>query len=315
MLGQNRLARGLQKIEKSTLEVRVHGLATRTPRPFISWAGSKRRLLPQLISHFPTEMGRYYEPFLGGGSVALLVEPGRATLTDACEPLIETWQAVVADPLGLFELVDAMELTKENYYDLRSQTFESPIERAAQFLFLNRGAFNGLYRVNRSGVFNVPWGAPRSGFIALKENLLAVSALLRKKDISIRSGDFMNAISPAREGDFVFLDPPYVTGHNNNGFKEYNEQIFSWSDQIRLARSAEAARRRGAFVVVTNANHDSVKQLYPNFDHFEIERTSTLAASPAKRGMVKELVLLGSSKPGRDGESSQTDSSAVGGTG
>jgi DNA adenine methylase len=121
--------------------------------------------------------------------------------------------------------------------------------------------------------------------------LIACSKLLRGSEVKLASGDFEPVISSAKKGDLVFLDPPYVTRHNNNGFVDYNQRLFSWLDQVRLAKVAESLRKKGVNVIVTNAAHDDVLALYPSFFYFDFERSSTLAANTAKRGRVKEAII------------------------
>lgn len=147
--------------------------------------------------------------------------------------------------------------------------------------------------MNSSGKFNVPWGAPKTDFVVDRSNLLACSEALQQPGVRLSIGDFEDTLTMGTEGDLVFLDPPYVTRHNNNGFIDYNERLFSWEDQKRLARRAEELRRVGAHVIVTNAYHSDVLALYPNFQVHELTRNSTLASSAARRGRVSEAILVG----------------------
>lgn len=262
-------------------------------KPFISWAGSKRKLLSQILPYIPDTFERYVEPFLGGGSLFLTLAPEKALLNDACVPLIETWKAVGQDSEGVYLEAVRRPFDKASYYTARSERGGDYLERAGRFIYLNKGAFNGLYRVNLKGEFNVPWGAPKSGFICDRENLYRVGKLLARDGITLTHGDFGSVLEMVRPGDLVFIDPPYVTSHNNNGFIEYNQTLFSWDDQIRLARAARTAVCQGATVLVTNAHHDKVIELYQGFELVILERASTLAASRAKRGRTSEVLLIG----------------------
>jgi DNA adenine methylase len=241
----------------------------------------------------PSRFGRYYEPFLGGGSLFFLVSPRNALLSDANADLIHVWKMVQQNPQGVFDSSTEFELTPENYYRLRSAQAVDPVRRAGEFIFLNRGAFNGLYRVNRSGQFNVPWGAPRSTNIMKLSDLTNSSKLLSTRTVKIETLDFEIAINRSRPEDLVYIDPPYVTGHNNNGFVDYNEKLFSWKDQLRLAEAAERARVRGVSVIVSNAHHSEVEKLYPNFDVHILERQSNIAGNKANRGLTKEALFVG----------------------
>ncbi|MDW4571410.1 Dam family site-specific DNA-(adenine-N6)-methyltransferase [Microbacterium sp. M3] len=265
----------------------------RTAQPFISWAGSKRKLLEQIKPHLPSSFDRYFEPFLGGGSLFLHLRPSSAYLNDACLPLVDTWRAVKRNPMGVHREATRRPLDKVSYYEARAERGGGYLQRSGRFIYLNKGAFNGLYRVNLRGEFNVPWGAPKSGFICDLENLEEVSRTLNDADATITHGDFADVLARSSRGDLAFIDPPYVTSHNNNGFIAYNEKIFSWSDQERLAAAARAAVSRGSYVLVTNAHHDSVTALYPDFETIVLERSSTLAASKEKRGRTSEVLMIG----------------------
>jgi DNA adenine methylase len=165
------------------------------------------------------------------------------------------------------------------------------MKRAAEFIYLNRGCFNGLYRVNSHGDFNVPYGRPRTANIIDFKNLRACSTALLADKVRVRKSDFERVIVNAKAGDLVYFDPPYVTGHNNNGFLDYNEKLFSWSDQQRLARVAKDLKSRKVNVIVSNANHDGVIGLFRGFKWKRISRNSTLASESEHRGPVSEVVL------------------------
>lgn len=261
------------------------------PRPFLRWAGSKQSLLGQLLPLLPAKYGRYYEPFLGSGALFFALKPERATLTDYSKELISTWTSVRDDPDFLLDYLLPLKPSKEIFYDIRSARAETYPERAAEFLYLNKTCWNGLYRVNAKGEFNVPYGAPQSDFIVDPENLRACAKLLKRPGISIRPSDFEAALRSVREGDLVFLDPPYVTKHNYNGFRDWNERLFRWSDQERLAVVAKRLADRGAYVIVSNADHPDVIALFEGFQTSSLERSSTLASNPAKRGRVTEALF------------------------
>jgi DNA adenine methylase len=249
-------------------------------------------LLSQILKYLAPPQGRLIEPFLGAGSVFFALAPEQAVLNDFCAPLVDTWNAVRSDPHKVYREATRLELTRDNYYLVRALRGGTLHERAGRFIYLNRGAFNGLYRVNLSGEFNVPWGAPKTQNIVDREALVAASRRLRLATKKVMQGDFERVVDLAGPADLVFLDPPYVTSHNDNGFIAYNEKIFSWSDQERLARAARRAAERGAVVAVTNANHPSIVQLYPDFRMELLERASTLAASSSKRGRTTEILLM-----------------------
>lgn len=268
------------------------------PRPFVKWAGSKRLLLSEILPHMPTEFGTYYEPFLGGGSVFLALNPGTAVLSDACKPLIDTWIAVGKNPDGVFRAATARNLSEAEYYEVRSSRPFGYLQRAGRFLYLNKGAFNGLYRENLRGDFNVPWGRPKSPFIVDRKNLRDVSARLSAPGVEVYCRDFQDSIDASEFGDLLFVDPPYVTGHNDNGFIEYNAKIFGWKDQQRLAAALLGAHERGVNIVATNADHPEIRKLYSFLAMRSFERSSTLAANVAKRGRVRELLMTSEDNDG-----------------
>lgn len=261
--------------------------------PFLKWAGSKRLLLDQILPHVPGEFGRYYEPFLGSGALFFALQPKSARLSDANEALMKVYISVRDEAGEVHEHANAHERTREAYYELRDRSFGHPAEAAGAFIYLNKMCFNGLYRVNLKGRFNVPWGAPKSDFVTGLDHLRSCQAVLRRPGVTLATGDFDANLRRAAAGSLVFLDPPYVTRHNRNGFVHYNEKIFSWSDQQRLASTAEKLRRRGAHVLVTNALHADVLSLYPNFESHAMSRFSHIAGSRDKRGPVHEALLVG----------------------
>lgn len=263
-----------------------------SPRPFLRWAGSKQRLLGQIIPFIPQQFGRYYEPFLGSGALFLALQPQRATLSDFSEEVIGVWKSVRDHKEYLTEYLRPLKPDKDLFYRIRESRADCYPERAAEFLYLNKTCWNGLYRVNSRGEFNVPYGSPQSDFIFDEENLDVCSKVLNRSSVTIDCCDFSKTLRMPRAGDLVFLDPPYVTKHNLNGFRDYNERLFSWSDQERLAVAARRLADRGVHVIISNADHADVIGLYNDFRLVQLERPSTLASNAAKRGRVTEAMFL-----------------------
>ncbi len=262
-----------------------------TPRPFLRWAGSKRSLLAHFVDVLPTTFRQYHEPFLGSGSLFFLLQPERAILSDACGELVETFLAVRDKPGLVLRYISELKIDREVFYAVRANRSLGRYKRAAEFIYLNKACWNGLYRVNSNGHFNVPYGAPRSANVIDRLNLRRCAEVLSRPGVNIKQASFLETLSDVQDGDLVFLDPPYVTGHNNNGFVDYNETLFSWGDQVEAARAATAAASRGAHVIVTNAYHDDVLALYPGFSVKPLSRASTLASNSAKRRQVEEAVI------------------------
>lgn len=259
--------------------------------PFLKWAGGKRWLVERYSSFLDVEYERFIEPFLGSGAVFFKLLPNKAILCDKNEKLIETYAAIRDD----WKLVERYlrehhsRHSKEYYYSLRAKTLKSPASRAARFVYLNRTCWNGLYRVNLAGQFNVPIGTKNNAILPTDDFESVATSL---KSVELLAGDFELAISKAGKGDFVFVDPPYTVKHNFNGFVKYNESFFSWEDQLRLRDAVSSASARGAKIIVTNACHESIKEIYEGVgDIVTLSRSSVIAASSRNRGSYEEVVI------------------------
>lgn len=260
--------------------------------PFLKWAGGKRWLASLIQEQIGNISGRYIEPFLGSGAVFFRLTPSSALLNDANTDLIDTYKAIQQDHSRVVKhLTQHHRLhSKDYYYQMRSYAPRCTFRRAAKFIYLNRTCWNGLYRVNRNGVFNVPIGT-KSSVLLSSDNWPQVSSTLQRAQIF--SGDFEKIIDQAQKGDLIFADPPYTVKHNFNGFIKYNEALFSWADQERLSASLVRARQRGANVISTNANHESVRELYEGkFTLRTLERNSVLSGDPQFRGQFQELLIV-----------------------
>lgn len=259
--------------------------------PFLKWAGGKRWLAPRINDVVKSINGKYIEPFLGGGAIFFALRPTNALLSDANEDLINAYIAIRDDPQKVFELLKAHHRAHcaEYFYKIREYRPREKYHKAARFIYLNRTCWNGLYRVNLAGTFNVPIGT-KSNVLMASDDWPAVSKLLCSAEIT--SQDFEVAIDTAGQGDLVFADPPYTVKHNLNGFIKYNNALFSWDDQIRLRDALMRAKKRGARIIATNACHQSVQDLYKNgFVTESLSRASVLAGSALHRGRYDELFI------------------------
>jgi DNA adenine methylase len=260
--------------------------------PFLKWPGGKRWLVSTHPDVLPRSYNVYIEPFLGAGSVYFHLQPDRAVLGDLNGDVITVYHGIRQDAESVQALLEKHHALhcKEHYYEVREIVPVSLAAQAARIIYLNRTCFNGIYRVNRNGQFNVPIGERRQ-VVRDTDDFAAVAALLGGADL--RNEDFEPLVDQAKSGDFVFLDPPYTVRHNRNGFIKYNEHLFSWADQERLARAAARACRRGAKVVITNASHVTIRQLYPEdlFTFQEVSRYSSISASLDSRKHFDELVI------------------------
>ena len=262
--------------------------SSRGIKPFLRWAGGKQWLSRRLAPQIAEEVGTYYEPFLGGGSLYFASLPSNAVLSDLNPRLVETYVAIKDQPKEIISVLGRWPNDKDTYYKVRSSKFSDRTLRVAQFIYLNRTCWNGLYRVNRQGDFNVPFGNHnRAVFEA--DHLLAISRVL--KDAELMCGDFEEVLAGAKKDDFVYLDPPYTALHGHNGFRHYNDVLFSWEDQQRLGGIAVTLAERGCTVIVSNANHDSIIELYPGFSHIEMTRHSVIAAKSKHRRVTTEILI------------------------
>lgn len=259
--------------------------------PFLKWAGGKRWLVNSKQFPIPTKINRYFEPFLGGGALFFYLQPTKALLSDINSELIETFITIRDNHLSLISTLKKHHNlhSKQYYYHIRSSKFEDIIERAARFIYLNRTCWNGLYRVNLKGEFNVPIGT-RSSILRSNDNFEQISRMLKNVDIQI--ADFEATINKAQKGDFVFADPPYTVKHNYNNFVKYNETIFKWRDQIRLKNCLIRAKERGVKILMTNADHVYIKDLYEDIGQYHsIYRSSSIAADSKKRKPISEALF------------------------
>jgi len=258
----------------------------------MKWPGGKRWLASELLGLFPAKSKRYYEPFLGGAAMFFALRPPASVLSDTNIELINCYEQVRDDYERVLRALRRLRNTEANYYRVREQDPTGAVERAARLLFLTTLSFNGIFRQNLEGVFNVPYGHKTHVDPADPVKIRAASEALRNS--TLVCADFEAATKTARAGDLVYFDPPYTVAHGNNGFVKYNAKIFSWDDQIRLAATAERLSERGCFVFISNADHGSIRQLYRRFDVMTIERHSKIAASRMFRKAITECLFFNS---------------------
>jgi DNA adenine methylase len=260
--------------------------------PFLKWAGGKRWLVSRISKSIPHHRV-YFEPLVGGGSLFFALQPRQAVLADVNKDLINCYRRVRRECSDVIAVLEELSPGKRKYYEVRSKFAEERdlVKRAAYFIFLNRLSWNGLYRVNQRGLFNVPVrNAARRQRVFDEEELRRASALLKKA--KLLCCDFEEAVREARSNDFVYFDPPYITTHLTNGFVKYNSRLFSNADELRLASVAARLFRRGVNVVVSNAAHSLIREQYDGaFQVRTVSRASRIAADSRNRGLVKELVI------------------------
>lgn len=280
----------------------LHGRSSDTKRPgnqspsvqpFLKWPGGKRWLVPELTKIIEGyDYVTYREPFLGGGALFFALRPKRSVLSDINSDLINTYRQVKYRAEALLEQLRPLPVNKATYHHVRESCPSSPLQRAVRFLYLNRTAFGGMYRLNQLGEFNVPFGGGERTTAPLWKSDLLTSSARALRVAKLLAIDFEQALSEAQQGDVVFCDPTYTVAHNNNGFIRYNERNFSWEDQKRLSRSCHAAAARGALVIVSNAYHQEVLDLFAPPRHITVARTSRLCPEVEHRRSVDEYVFV-----------------------
>jgi DNA adenine methylase len=268
-------------------------IVDRPVKPFLKWPGGKRWIFPYLDKILAgRKFHRYYEPFLGGGAVFFHLLPTISFLSDINEDLINTYKQVRDIPLQLIQMLQSLSVDKQTYLQIRGSDPTCKIERAVRFMYLNRAAFSGMYRVNRNGQFNVPYGGGLRNTNTLWADNLLVNAGKALQHATITCGDFENQLRTAKQWDLVYCDPTYTTTHSNNGFIRYNESNFSWSDQQRLAELCLELSKKGVTVIISNACHEEIACLYPTASKHEISRRSLLCPLVPNRRLVKEYLLV-----------------------
>lgn len=273
------------------------------PQPFVKWAGGKSQLVEQLGWLFPRKFNCYYEPFLGGGAVFFKLRPSKAVISDANYELINTYKVIKHDfAMLLAELgnIRRHPLTSSLYESYRKMNPQSlnRSKRAARFIFLNKTCYNGLYRVNRYGAFNVPFGKyDHMPKLYDEENMKQISRLLRTA--RIMCSDFETALKNAEDGDFVYLDPPYIPEPESTGFTSYTKEPFSIADQDRLAKVFRSLVKHGCLVMLSHSATRRVANLYKDFSEttyaFTADRMINCIGS--RRTGFKEVVILSYNPP------------------
>ena len=247
-------------------EQAVKKLSAMQVKPILKWAGGKTQMLSDLLPKVPFSYGRYIEPFLGGGAMFFALQPENAIIADSNPELINMYRQVSDHVDDVIQYLEQYENTKERFYAVRSQKWEAlpAAAAAARTIFLNKTCFNGLYRVNKKGDFNVPYGKYANPRICDRDALYSASAVLKKAEI-LCSDYFLVLEHYAKEGDFIFLDPPYLPVSEYSDFKRYTKEQFYEEDHVELAKIIMRLHERGCHVILTNSNHPLVHELYAPF--------------------------------------------------
>ncbi|MCH4161061.1 MAG: Dam family site-specific DNA-(adenine-N6)-methyltransferase [Bifidobacterium sp.] len=274
-------------------ESQVSVLKQQTPfPPFLRWAGGKRWLVHDILEMIgDVPIRTYYEPFLGGGSVFFGIQPeGKAVLSDLNTDLITVYRQIRDNPNRIADLLMRYKNTPECYYSARANKPTNDDEISAWFIFLNHTSYNGIFRVNLKGEYNVPYGKRKYVHMPDRDFLTRASHILQGVELYDRS--FEISLKTVSEGDLVFLDPPYTVAHNNNGFVKYNQHLFSFNDQQRLAKSIERIIEKRAKFILTNAAHTSIDELFsPLGRRIEVSRRNAVGGLKANRGKTTEYLF------------------------
>lgn len=270
--------------------------------PFIRWAGGKTWLIPFMTELTQNlEYKNYYEPFLGGAAIFFsLTPPKHAYLSDINAELIDTYTAIRDIPDDVIHAMQLMRNTEEDYYRIRELEPTDLADRAARFLYLNQTSFNGLYRVNNQGKYNVPYGY-RKKLNYDVERIKNASAKLQ--GVRLECADFAARKYRVKAGDLVFLDPPYTVSHNQNGFIKYNQKLFSIEEQYRLSAYIDYIRQKGAYYVLTNAAHETILEIFDKGDRvITLDRNSLIGGKNSKREKISEYIFTNIPEGGQANE-------------
>ncbi|WP_373527222.1 DNA adenine methylase [Nostoc sp.] len=263
-----------------------------SPRPFLKWAGGKSRLIQQYIPYFPESYKNYYEPFLGGGAIFFYLQPSAAILTDINAELINTYCCVRDHVEELISLLKEHKIRhdKDYYYSVRNNSDGTAIEKAARLIYLNKTCFNGLYRVNSQGKFNVPLGRYENPNICSEVLLRTASEALSTS--KIKQTDFVDMLNYATSSDdFIYFDPPYYPVSETSYFTAYSSDRFVEDQQVQLKDIFEKLAERGVKVMLSNSDCEFIRNLYSSFNIHRISASRAINSNAKKRGKITELLV------------------------
>ncbi|MHA1996713.1 MAG: DNA adenine methylase [Promethearchaeota archaeon] len=263
----------------------------------MKWAGGKRRVLAQFEKYIPREFNSYIEPFIGGGSMFFYLLPENATIMDINPDLINVYNTIKNDVELLIESLKKHKNEKEYYYSLRNidkdaEKFSSwsDIEKASRIIYMNRCCFNGLYRVNSKGQFNVPFGSYKNPLFCDEENLFAVNKVLQ--GVTIINAGFEKTLEIAKKGDFIYFDPPYVPLSGTANFTSYSKENFNFNSQRKLKEVFSILDKRGCKLMLSNSHCEFILDLYKDFKIETIMAARAINSNGANRGKIKEVLVL-----------------------
>ncbi len=263
--------------------------------PIVKWVGGKRQLMFELLKNLPKSYNRYFEPFIGGGALFFELQPDNAYISDMNEELINLYSVVRDSVDELIEDLSKHEVSKEYFLEIRNidRTEEysklSNVERASRFIYLNRTCFNGMYRVNSKGEFNVPFGNYKNPRIIDENNLLNCSELLKRTEI--KCADFSEILNKAQRGDFVYFDPPYVPLNETSSFTSYTKDGFDIDMQFKLRDVCDELDSMGVKFMLSNSDTKLVNDLYENYEIKKVFASRQINANADGRGKITEVLV------------------------
>lgn len=270
-------------------------------KPFVKWAGGKRQIIDKLLKLVPVEYNTYFEPFVGGGALLFELSPKTAVINDSNKELMNVYKMISTDK-GYEEVVKLLNTYEKKhsekfFYQIRNQDkdkikFEklTDVERAARTIYLNKACFNGLYRVNSKGEFNVPFNKKLKVNTYDSENMILAYVYFQTNKITMLNTDFEEAVSTAKKGDFIYFDPPYDS-ENETTFNSYTEEGFGKEEQRRLARVYKELSDRGCYVMLSNHNTTLINELYKDYNIHVITAKRNINSKGEKRGKVEEVII------------------------
>ena len=272
--------------------------------PVVKWAGGKRQLLEEILPLLPREMPVYCEPFLGGGAVLLAVQPQRALVNAVGADLITVYRVIRDNPDGLIAALRAHQNTADYFYAIRSldrdrEAYEalSPVEKASRLIYLNKTCYNGLFRVNASGAFNVPFGRCKNPNIVNEPVLRAVSEYFQSAQVELYSEDFAQTLQRLPSGGFAYLDPPYDPVSGTASFTGYSKGGFGREEQRRLKACCDALTGRGVRFMLSNSATDFIKDLYRDYHIVTVRAKRAINAKASLRGEIEEVLITNYESP------------------
>jgi DNA adenine methylase len=278
-------------------------------KPPLKWAGGKRQLINELVERMPKKFNQYFEPFIGAGALFFEIKPETSTINDINYEISNLYK-VLSNKAKTIKLIEALkdyeikhnefktfELKSDFFYKIRSLDRQEDFKKLkdyeilARTIYLNKACFNGIFRLNSKGHFNVPFGKKEKVNLFDKNNIDSINNFLESSKVTILNGDFEIALRDVSKGDFVYLDPPYDTIDNKNSFTTYSKEGFGKEDQIRLAKLFIELDKRGAYLMLSNHNTELIRELYSKFNIKVINVRRMINSKGDRRGKVEEVLI------------------------